>query len=891
MRIPNYERLEQEDFSDTATIAASIKSTRSVSKPKTYYGDGPFDAPSSDSEEEEALLENDAPNTPRLERGFSEPITPVPRRNSSLRFLVTTLAILVTLSGIIGIIAAHTYVGTVYRLPGTRKITMDHIFNGTFSVQRQSISWVPEAGDGVFSISEDGYIKLVDLKSNTTTSLVNTKDVRDEHGKPLAWSNWQLSPDMKFILIKADYKKQWRWSSFGNYYIHNIADKTTHPIIPPSDPPSTAYATWSPTGQSIAYVTDNDLYVLTSPSPSTSPIRVTHSGNASLFHGVPDWVYEEEVFGTDYALWWSPDSQKVAFLRFDETDVDEYSFPVYNPTEDNDAVIPYTSEVTMKYPKPGYNNPLVSVHVFDLGKFLTDEDVINAGFPAENVTMTLDWDGRHPVENSIILEVAWVDDEQLLIKEVNRNADNGNVIFFDFKGTADSRSNGRVVRKLGKEGEHGDLGWIDNEQNIFPLPSSLTPSGSTAYLDVTPSSDGYNHIALFSPADSSTPRFLTSGDWEVSSGIKGVNVETGHVYFEAAYPTSVERRLYSVPIPTITTMSSLSPVEPTLLTETEEDEPGYFSTDFSPKAGFYLSSYQGPNTPWQRLVMVNNSDFDYVLTTNDELSNATSEYEAATVIHSTIEVDGYELNVKEIRPPRMDDSGRMKYAVLFRVYGGPFSQTVDTRFIRDFHDYLACGMQYIVVTVDGRGTGYKGRKLRNVVKGNLGYWETKDQIEAARIWASKPYVDPKRIGIWGWSYGGFMSSKVVEADAGIHSLAVAVAPVTSWRLYDSIYTERYLNLPSLNPGGYVNASISNVTGFHHVDYLLMHGSADDNVHFANSAHLLDMFTKERVRNFKFRMFTDSDHAIYKRGANREVYEYMKAFLEEKWGSGGRKRGW
>ncbi|KAK7440383.1 Dipeptidyl peptidase 4 [Stygiomarasmius scandens] len=891
MRIPSYERIEQEDFSDTATIAVSIKSNKSISKPKTYYGDGPFDAPSSDSEEEDALLENDGSGTPGLERGFPETITPVQRRNSSLRFLVTTLAILVSLSGIIGIIAAHTYVGTTYHLPGVKKISMDHIFNGTFAAERHSISWVPEAGDGVFSISEGGFIKLVDLKTNTTTKLINTMDVRDEHGKPLAWSDWQLSPDMKYILIKADRKKQWRWSSFGNYYVHDITDKTTHPIIPPSDPPTTAYATWSPTGQSIAYVTGNDLYILTSPLASTAPIRVTSSGNASLFHGVPDWVYEEEVFGGDFALWWSPDSQKVAFLRFDETDVDEFSFPVYNPTEDNNAVIPYTTEVTMKYPKPGYNNPLVSVHVFDLGRFLTDDSVINAGFPAENVTMTLDWDGRHPVENSIISEVTWVDDEQLLVKEVNRNADNGSVVFFDFKGTSDSRSKGRVVRKLGRDGEQGDEGWIDSEQNIYPLPSSLTPAGSTAYLDVVPNADGYNHIALFSPADSSTPRFLTSGDWEVSSGIKGVNVETAHVYFEAAYPTSVERRLYSVPIPTIATISSHVPVEPILLTKTKEDELGYFSTDFSPEAGFYLLTYQGPNTPWQRIVMVNNTDFDYVLTTNDALNNATSEYEAATVIHSTIEVDGYELNVKEVRPPRMDDSGRIKYAVLFRVYGGPFSQTVDTRFIRDFHDYLACGMQYIVVTVDGRGTGYKGRKLRNVVKGNLGYWETKDQIEAARIWASKPYVDPKRIGIWGWSYGGFMSSKVVEADAGIHSLAVAVAPVTSWRLYDSIYTERYMNLPSLNYGGYLNASISNVTGFHNADYLLMHGSADDNVHFANSAHLLDMLTKEKVRGFRFRMFTDSDHAIYKRGANREVYEYMKAFLEEKWGAGGRKRGW
>jgi len=227
--------------------------------------------------------------------------------------------------------------------------------------------------------------------------------------------------------------------------------------------------------------------------------------------------------------------------------------------------------------------------------------------------------------------------------------------------------------------------------------------------------------------------------------------------------------------------------------------------------------------------------------------------------------------------------------VFFNVYGGPGSQQIDVSFKTSWLDYLACSLGYIVVTVDGRGTGFKGRKLRNPVKDNLGYWETVDQINAAKIWAAKSYVDPKRIGIFGWSYGGFMASKVAEANAGVHSLAIAVAPVTSWRLYDSIYTERYMNTPEANPTGYVTASISNVTGFHNIDFLLAHGTGDDNVHFANSAHLLDMFTRDKVRNYRFRMFTDSDHGINKRGANRELYEYMVDFLIEKWGKGGRRR--
>jgi dipeptidyl aminopeptidase len=330
-------------------------------------------------------------------------------------------------------------------------------------------------------------------------------------------------------------------------------------------------------------------------------------------------------------------------------------------------------------------------------------------------------------------------------------------------------------------------------------------------------------------------------------------------------------------------------VPPTLLTD--DSTPSSYSASFSPGAGFYLLHYAGPNVPWQRVVDVSRPEFDYVLSDNAALNTTLGEFEAATITHSTIDSDGYELNVKEMRPPKMDDSGRTKYPVLFLVYGGPGSQKIDVQYKRDWHDYLVCTLQYVVVVVDGRGTGYKGRRFRNPVRYNMGFWETRDQINAARIWAGKDYVDPKRIGIWGWSYGGFMASKIAEANAGIHSLAMAIAPVTSWRLYDSIYTERYMGLPNDNPDGYINASISHVEGFKNIDFLFAHGSGDDNVHFAHSAHLLDMLTAAQIRNFRFRMFTDSDHSISRRGANREVYEYMTLFLLEKWGKGGRRRGW
>ncbi|KAF7303130.1 hypothetical protein MKEN_01276700 [Mycena kentingensis (nom. inval.)] len=884
MSSSQYEQLYRDEPDD-----ASPKDRPPPIRPPTYYGEGTFESPSSDESEDGALLEKRPPSSPGVaERGNAGSKQRPP---SSTRLLVIALASLVALSGIIGIIAAHSYVGKTYRAPGIRKITMDHVFNGTFYVERRNLDWVPEAGDGVFSIFEDGYIKLVDLKTNTTKDLVYTFDVKSPNGIPLSWASWKLSPDMKYILVESDHKKLWRWSSYGNYYIHEISTKKTTPLVPPTHPPAVSYATWSPTGEAIAYVTGNDLYLL--PSPSAKHIRLTTTGSTSLFNGVPSWVYEEEILSAPSALWFSPSSSKLAFLIFDESKVEEFTFPIYNPTDDADTVVPYTGEVKMKYPKPGYHNPIVEVAVFDIEGHVQDSAI---------ELLTLNWDGRHGEDDSVISEITWVSDDMLILKELNRNADNGSVVLFDTlaKKTAVSmaqRERGVVVRKLGKDGEEGDDGWIDNFQNIYALPAALVSSLSSgtvgaAYLDVVPTKEGYNHLALFSPPTSSKPIWLTSGDWEVTKGVKGIDVAKGIVYLEAANPISTARHLYSVALPSLNLASKEMTAVPDMKALTDTSEPAHYSASFSPQAGFYLLSYNGPGIPNQKVVKTDDSKFEHILTTNAKLANVTEEYENPTVLYSTIEVDGYELNVKEIRPPRMDDSGRTKYPVLFRVYGGPFSQMVDLSFNRgDWHEYLACGHSYVVVTVDGRGTGFKGRKLRNPVKGNLGFWETKDQVAAARIWAAKDYVDPKRIGIWGWSYGGFMSAKVVEADAGIHSLAMSIAPVTSWKLYDSIYTERYMNLPAVNPGGYINASISNVEPFQKVDFLLGHGSADDNVHFSNSAHLLDMFTKARVRNFRFRMFTDSDHGINRRGAQREVYEYMTGFLLEKWGKGGRKRGW
>jgi dipeptidyl aminopeptidase len=491
----------------------------------------------------------------------------------------------------------------------------------------------------VYSILSGGHIQLVDLATNTTKTLLSLADVTDEHGSPLSFGSWHLSADMNYMLVKADVRKQWRHSSFGNYYVHDLREKTTRALVPPTDPPATAYAAWSPIGDAIAYVHSNDLYVVS--APGESAIRVTSSGNASLFHGVPDWVYEEEVFGSDYALWWSPDAASVAYLRLDETKVAEYAFPVYNPTNNASMIVPYPGETVMKYPKPGYDNPLVSVHVFDLAGYLDAADLKSSAPAADKFTSTLKWPGAQQSKDQVIQEVAWVGPSSLIIKDVNRASTNGSVVLFDFSTSSLTRSEGTVVRTLGVS----DGGWIDYAQTIFPLPRRFAASTGAAYLDVIPSAQGFNHLALFSPASSSTPIFLTNGSWEVTDRIRAIDADKGLVYFVAAAPSSFERHVYSVPLPSAA-LPALSS-EPVIFTSAKDGGPdagelGYYSAQFSPAGGYALLNYEGPNVPWQRVLSTRNaSAMDYVLTDNMLLNATLRQFELPIMSHYTLENDGF----------------------------------------------------------------------------------------------------------------------------------------------------------------------------------------------------------------------------------------------------------
>ncbi|GAA5956674.1 hypothetical protein JCM10213_003315 [Rhodosporidiobolus nylandii] len=639
-----------------------------------------------------------------------------------------------------------------------------------------------------------------------------------------------------------------------------------------------------------------------------------------------------EVFSTSLALWFSPSSTSIAFLSFDETPVPSYDYPIFNSEgselqREEGGADDYPGFEEIRYPKAGYPNPLLTLRVFSLSSFLSapsrpslpssSPSSASPGVPSALYTLHLSTPSPFPPESTIIQEVAWVSDVEVLVKYTTRDAAVERVGLFDLREGREGVVEGRTVRET--DWVKRDGGWAEPTQNIHPLlpPSSPSSASSSSapipptypegYLDVLPNPEGYRHLALFSPPSASEPVWLTGGEWEIDGGVLRVDYERGYAYILAARP-STSRHLLRVSLPrsasALSALRASGPQEPTQLTERPgKGELGAWSAaSFSPRGEWYLESKEGPGVPVQRLRRVGDEDFSLTLVDNAPLAALDAEYQHASLVYSALplpsgEVDPktgkegtVEVNMLEIRPPAMDESGRTKYPVLFQVYGGPSSQTINTKFQRDWHHYLSVSLGYIIIRVDVRGTGFRGRKFRTAVRGRLGELEARDVVEAARKIRARGYVDEKRVGIWGWSYGGFLTTKVIETNSSMFQLGVAVAPVTDWRYYDSVYTERYMSTPAANPGGYRNSSVHKMDGFKNAVFGLAHGTGDDNVHWQNTANLLDRFTVAGVEDYHLRIFPDSDHSISTRNAYwGGLFPWIETLLLEHFGVGGRTK--
>ncbi|KAJ6032271.1 hypothetical protein N7540_003003 [Penicillium herquei] len=746
--------------------------------------------------------------------------------------------------------------GTSYGSP----VTLEQVLRGQWIAQSHAISWIagPEGEDGLLverGESGEGYLRVEDIRSRNGS--VDSLDARvlmqksyfrvdNEHVTPA--KTWP-SPNMKKVLVASSIQSNWRHSYYGKYWIFDVETQTAEPLDPSNLSDRVQLAAWSPQSDAVVFVRENNLYLRKLSSSQVVPI--TTDGDKDLFYGVPDWVYEEEVFSGNSGTWWDKEGKFLAFLRTEEAAVPEYPIQYYLSRPSGKQPLPglenYPEVRQIKYPKPGSSNPVVHLQFYDVEK----AEVFSIAMP-----------GDFKDNNRIIIEVVWASDGKVLIRETNRESDVVKIFLVDTK----ARSS-KLVRSEDIAGLDG--GWVEPSQSTRFIPADRENGRpEDGYID-TVIYEGYDHLAYFSPLDSSTPVMLTKGDWEVVAAPSAVDLKNNLVYFVATKEAPTQRHVYQVKLDG----SDLRPL-------TDTSKPGYYQISFSHGTGYALLSSKGPAVPWQAIINTESDEVQYeaVIEENTRLTQMVEQYALPAEIYTNVTIDGYTLQVLERRPPHFNPA--KKYPVLFHMYAGPGSQTVDRKFTVDFQSYVASSLGYIVVTVDGRGTGYIGRKARCIIRGNLGHYEAHDQIDAAKIYASKSYVDESRMAIWGWSFGGFMTLKVLELDAGqTFQYGMAVAPVTDWRFYDSIYTERYMHTPQHNPSGYDNASITDVQSLgQNVRFLIMHGNADDNVHLQNTLTLIDKLDLGNIDNYDMQIFPDSDHSIIFHNGQIMVYERLSSWL-------------
>lgn len=645
-------------------------------------------------------------------------------------------------------------------------------------------------------------------------------------GEPLNIEGYALSADERKLLLTTAEEPIYRRSSKAKFYVYDLGTKQLKPL---SRGGKQQYATFSPDGKQVAFVRDNNLFVVDLATGKESQLTTDGRQNA-IINGGADWVYEEE-FSMARAFEWSPDSKRVAWIRFDESRVPEYNMQLWGNL--------YPTDYRFKYPKAGEANSVVTVWVADVA---TGKKVqAQTGSETDVYLPRIMW-----TRNSNLLSVRRLNRLQNRLDLLHVNA-----------------STGAATTVLTETSPT----YVDLE-----LTDDLTylPDGKSFLW--TSERSGYKHLYLYD-LSGKLIRPVTSGEFEVAS-IAGVDEKNGIVYYTSTEVTpgvgsALDRQLYRIGID--------GQNKQRLTTQA-----GTFTANFSPDFAYYLLYHTSTSSPTTvSLRTTQNTNDLRVLESNDALKGRLAGYAISPKqFFQTKAADGNtSLNAWMIRPFGFDST--RKYPVLMFVYGGPGSQTVQNNWdSRDFFWYQTLAQKgYIIVSVDGRGTGGRGTAFRTATYAQMGKLETEDQLAAARYLKTLPYVDPARVGIWGWSYGGYMTALCMTLGADVFKAGISVAPVTNWRFYDTIYTERYLKRPQDNASGYDDNSPVTHAAKLRGPYLLVHGTGDDNVHFQNSVTFEDALIRAG-KQFQSFYYPNRNHGIYGGNTRLHLYTMMTDFLEK-----------
>ncbi|XP_041822030.1 dipeptidyl peptidase 4 isoform X2 [Chelmon rostratus] len=697
--------------------------------------------------------------------------------------------------------------------------TLEDVFNNSLKPRSYSMRWI---SDYEYLQKTGDTVHLHDVLTNASSPFL-TGDKFDEKSA----YDYQLSADRRYVAFMSNHSKLWRHSFTA---IYSLYDRESGKFLDPSDiPDEVQYFAWAPQGNKLAYVWKNNVYVKS--SPESPPQQVTTNGKENeILNGIPDWVYEEEMFSSSQGLWWSPGGKYVAYIETDDTKVHIIEYTWYGDKE-------YPSTVHIPYPKPGTPNPTVKLFVVDTDNTtLITEVVVPDSFSSSE---------------HYLATVTWVTDNRIAVQWLKRVQQHLIVQIYD--------SSGSKWEPFQQQEVNSPSGWVGR---FAPSEPVFDTDGSSYYLLMS-DSEQYKHIHHVA-AEKITA--ITSGKWEVIDILK---VTADSVYFSSNEMGGKPggRNVFK--------WTKEGKTKTCLTCVPHGEDCQYNSAYFSHNASFYRMSCSGPGIPHYSLRDTLNNKEVKVLENNNEFKRLISDIQMPTMRRDTIVIEGFTLWYQMFLPPGFDES--KKYPLLIDVYAGPCSQKVDYVYRVSWSTYLASTENIIVASFDGRGSGYQGDKLMHAIYKRLGTYEVEDQITAARKFIDMGFIDKDRVAIWGWSYGGYVTSMALGAGSGVFKCGMAVAPVSKWFYYDSIYTERYMLEPSSNYGFYANSTVTDrAKNFHSVDYLLIHGTADDNVHFQQAAEISEALVEEQV-DFEAMWYTDKDHGL-PGSAYQHVYTHMSHFL-------------
>jgi len=696
-----------------------------------------------------------------------------------------------------------------------KQISLDDIYT--------SRKFAVEGVSGIFSMKDgERYTTLSDYR-NIILWKYNSGEVIDtlfsvtKNSSTLKYIyDYQFSADESKILISSNVEAIYRHSFKADYYVYDLKTGKLESL---SNNGPQGLADFSPDGKRIAFVRDNNLFIRDIESGNEKQITTDGKKN-EVINGAPDWVYEEE-FGFSKGFTWSPGGKYLAFMRFDESKVKTYTLTYFDNL--------YPNLYEYKYPKAGEANSVVSVQIYNV----ESNKVVSADLGKET--------------DQYIPRICWTEENEMLgIVRLNRLQNKVDVLIANASSgkcsILFSESNKYYISEVGDR----YINFLSDKKHFIVFSER----------------DGYSHLYLYN-ISGKFERQLTFGNYDVTDFL-GFNAEKKSIYYSSSEPSPIQKAVYSI---------GLDGKEKQRLTE----HAGINLVEFNSTYKYYIHTWSNANTPPVITLNSINGKAIRTLEGNSQLIAATKEFNFAKKDFFEFKnPEGIVLMGYMIKPVNFDSTHR--YPLFMFVYGGPESQEVTDEWDASVSWFQMLAQKgYIVACVDNRGTNNRGEAFRKSTYMQLGKLETEDQISVAKYLSNKAFVDSTRIGIFGWSYGGYMSSLCMTKGADIFKLGIAVAPVTNWRYYDNIYTERFMRTPQENPSGYDKNSPINFASQLKGKFLLIHGSADDNVHVQNSMEFAEKLIQSK-KQFDMMVYPNKNHGIYGGNTRLQLYTKMTDFI-------------